>query len=97
MIARIKTGVQRRLLEALRNVAERYLDPFVRKIEMKAPCVRCGCKNGFLVNTRVKPDFDVSTVEPVLLAALLDQKDYWRQFTGRAEEFVGVVRPAGRA
>lgn len=62
----------RRLLE---RTFDAMMRPRIAMTEMDTACARCGCHQAYLVNTPVKPDFDLSTLPADLREAFGDHKD----------------------
>jgi len=66
LVERIKTSLRYRWGRAIRGAARRYVRPSLVTQRMPAPCTRCGCEDAFLIDTPVKPDFDLMTLPPAL-------------------------------
>lgn len=66
------TKLATRLLEF---TAPDVLRPRITPVDMNAPCVRCGCRYAYPLNSEVHPDFDLSAVPASLRGAFTDHAD----------------------
>jgi SAM-dependent methyltransferase len=63
MIKRLRQAVSIRAERGLRAIANRFLRPYAIPVQMPTRCVRCGYDRAILIDTPVKPDFQVQNLD----------------------------------
>lgn len=67
--------VQSRNRRLLERVCGALMSSRLTPVDMETCCVRCGCRQAYLVDTRVKPDFDLATLPADLRDAFRSHRD----------------------